>query len=108
MPELLRFQGPEGSALVVEVPDDSPGIELVSRGDDGIAEAGQRLDAALASSRPTIESVLASLKNLQPHGIEISFGIKLNAEAGVVVAKTAAEGHFDVKLTWGSAAAAES
>ncbi|MDH6120820.1 CU044_2847 family protein [Kitasatospora sp. GAS204B] len=107
MSELLRFQGPQGTSLVVEVDDDSPGIELVSRTDQGIAEAAHRLDEALAASRPTLESVLDSLRHLKPEQIEVSFGIKLNAEAGVVIAKTAAEGHFDVTLSWratGSAA----
>ncbi|MGW2248894.1 CU044_2847 family protein [Kitasatospora sp. NPDC001660] len=105
MPELLRFQGPDDSSLVVEVDDDSPGIQLVSRGDEGIAEAAHRLDAALAACRPTLESVLAVLKHLRPEEIEVSFGIKLNAEAGVVIAKTATEGHFDVTLSWTSGSA---
>ncbi|MFD7826001.1 CU044_2847 family protein [Kitasatospora sp. NPDC059803] len=100
MTELLRFQGPQGSSLVVEVEEDSPGIELVSRTNEGIAEAAHQLDEALTASRPTIESVLNSLRHLKPEQIEVSFGIKLNAEAGVVIAKTAAEGHFDVTLSW--------
>jgi Trypsin-co-occurring domain 1 len=37
---------------------------------------------------------------LAPDEHEIEFGIKLNAEAGVVVAKSAVEGHFSVKLLW--------
>lgn len=106
MSELLRFQGPQGTSLVVEVDDDSPGIELVSRTEEGIAEAAQRVDEALAASRPTLESVLESLRQLKPEQIEVSFGIKLNAEAGVVIAKTAAEGHFDVTLSWRAAGSA--
>ncbi|MFJ9608977.1 CU044_2847 family protein [Kitasatospora sp. NPDC101176] len=107
MPELLRFQGPDDSSLIVEVEDDSPGIELVSRSAEGIAEAAHQLDDALTACRPTIESVLAALKHLRPEQIEVSFGIKLNAEAGVVIAKTAAEGHFDVTMSWRSAPAAD-
>jgi hypothetical protein len=37
---------------------------------------------------------------LRPDGIEVEFGVKLNAEAGAVIAKSAVEGHFTVKLSW--------
>jgi hypothetical protein len=30
----------------------------------------------------------------------LEFGVKLAGEAGAIIAKTAAEGHFIVKLTW--------
>ena len=35
---------------------------------------------------------------------EIEFGVKLNAAAGAVIAKTSAEGHLTVKLTWSRSA----
>jgi hypothetical protein len=54
----------------------------------------------MAKAAPTIRTVIAALKALAPDQSEIEFGIKLSAEAGVVVAKTAVEGHFNIKLTW--------
>jgi hypothetical protein len=32
----------------------------------------------------------------------VEFGIRLNAAAGAVIARTQAEGHLQVKLTWTS------
>ena len=43
--------------------------------------------------------VLTGLER-QPDGVAITFGLRVNAEAGVIVAKTATEAHFEVCLTW--------
>ena len=32
--------------------------------------------------------------------LEVESGVRLNAEAGAVIAKTQAEGHLKVKLAW--------
>ncbi|MET9073355.1 CU044_2847 family protein [Streptomyces sp. NPDC004232] len=100
MTELVRFQGPEGSELVVEVADDTPGLELISRREDGIVEATRRIRESLESTLPTLRSVVDTARALAPQEMEIDFGMKFTAEAGVVVARTAAEGHFAVRLRW--------
>ena len=100
MSDLVRFETRDGSAMIVEVEDTAPGLENVSRDDNGVLEAGLCLDQILSGARPTIEAVLGLLRGLAPDEYEVEFGIKLNAEAGVVVAKTATEGHFNVRLGW--------
>ena len=98
--ELVRFQGPEGSELVVEVADDTPGLELISRREDGLVEARRRIRESLESTLPTLRSVVDTARALAPQEMEIDFGMKFTAEAGVVVARTATEGHFSVRLRW--------
>jgi hypothetical protein len=44
----------------------------------------------------------------QPDEIEIKFGVKLDAQAGAVIARTGIQGHLEVKLKWQRAAAAPS
>jgi Trypsin-co-occurring domain 1 len=100
MSELVRFEDRNGSVLLVEVDEESLGIERIRRDENGVVEAGKRLDEALAAAQPTIRTVIQTLRGLAPDEHEIEFGIKLNAEAGVVVAKSAVEGHFNVKLLW--------
>jgi hypothetical protein len=100
MSELVRFEGPEGSELVVEVADDTPGLELISRREDGIVEARRQLRESLESTLPTLRSVVDAAHALAPQEMEIDFGMKFTAEAGVVVAKTAAEGHVAIRLRW--------
>ncbi|MGH3902577.1 MAG: CU044_2847 family protein [Pseudonocardiaceae bacterium] len=100
MSVVVRFEGDGGQGLLVEVDDDAYGVAKVSRGGDAMIEAGQRLDEVLAQTRPTIRAVVEAIRDLAPDEHEIEFGLKLNAEAGVIVAKTAMEGHFTMKLTW--------
>ncbi|MEU9015573.1 CU044_2847 family protein [Streptomyces sp. NPDC048479] len=86
--------------MLIEVDEESFGVERVSRDRNGVIEAGRRLDEALQAARPTIRAVVQTVREMVPDEFEIEFGLKLNAEAGVVVAKTAAEGHFTVRLGW--------
>ncbi|MBB5121033.1 hypothetical protein AF335_20200 [Streptomyces eurocidicus] len=100
MSDLVRFEAPDGSSMIVEIEENTPGLENVARDDDGLLTAGRRLDQILSGSRPAIEALLGLLRQLAPDEYDIEFGIKLNAEAGVVVAKSATEGHFGVRLGW--------
>jgi hypothetical protein len=98
--ELVRFAAEDGSSVIVEVDDDSPGVEQISRDERGVAEAAERIEAAFGAARPAIRSLASMLKQLAPDEHEVEFGLKLTAEAGAIVAKTAGEAHFKVKLHW--------
>ncbi|MGH3865784.1 MAG: CU044_2847 family protein [Pseudonocardiaceae bacterium] len=100
MTEVVRFELAEGAAVLVEVDEDNLGIERVSRGRDGVVEAGHRLTEALGSVRDAARESMEVLRTLSPGRMELEFGVKLAAEAGAIIAKTAAEGHFTVRLTW--------
>jgi hypothetical protein len=61
--------------------------------------AGQVREAV----EPAVEAakaVLDKIKETKPDGIEVKFGVKVNGETSWVVAKAAAEGSFEVTLTW--------
>ena len=100
MDKIVRFELEDGGEVFVEVGDDTPGLERATRDSRGFVDAAQRLEQALQTVRPTAERVLAAVKDLAPDQKEIELGIKLNAEAGALIAKTSAEAHFTVKLTW--------
>jgi hypothetical protein len=97
---VVRYEVRDGSYVLVEVDEDSYGVELVSRDSDGVVEAGQRLESALASVREAAQATLDVLSGLSPEAVEVEFGIKLAGEAGALIAKTSAEGHFTVRLSW--------
>ncbi|WP_405515336.1 CU044_2847 family protein [Streptomyces canus] len=103
MAELVRFRGPDGASLLVEVDEDDTGLELIARDPSGVVQASRRLEDALAAVRPALRSVVESVKALAPDEYEVEFGMKLNAESGVVIAKTAVEGHFSVRIHWSRA-----
>jgi hypothetical protein len=110
MNELVRWQTEHGT-IVVESDDREPGFQSVSRTGEIFHEAAGKFEDALAGVREAAESALAALRggDLNPDGVELEFGVKLNAAAGAVIAKTSIEGHLKVKMTWGkpSAGAAE-
>ena len=86
---VMRYQVGDGSSVLVEVDEDTYGVEAVSRTSGGVLEAGQRLEAALDA-----------MSKLSPETVEVEFGIKLAGEAGALIAKASAEGHFTVRLSW--------
>ncbi|QXE33251.1 hypothetical protein KQY30_02025 [Streptomyces sp. GMY02] len=95
----------DGTAVRVEVegqPDS--GIDRVGRGaaSDIVRGSAQTLQEALAHIRPAVEAVADSIQGLasRPDTVSLEFGIKLSAEAGVVVAKAASEANFVVRLEW--------
>lgn len=104
MVQLVSFSSNAGPPLLVEVSDDSPGLERVAREDGGVVQASETLEQALTRSMPTLRTIIHSVRALAPDQAQVEFGITLSAEAGVVVAKTAVEGHFTVTLSWSGAA----
>jgi hypothetical protein len=98
MAAILAFDTPEGESIQIEV-DDSRGPHRVAR-EGQVAEAGRRLEDVLAQARPAVRAVLASMSDLAADEREVEFGLKLTGEAGVVVAKTAVEGNFVLRLKW--------
>jgi hypothetical protein len=97
---VMRYRVGEASSVLVEVDEETFGVEAVSRLPDGVLEAGQRLESALGSVRDAGEAVLREMRKLSPDAVEVEFGIKLAGEAGAMIAKASAEGHFTVRLSW--------
>jgi hypothetical protein len=101
MEQLLQFES-GGGPVLVEVADDEPGIERAARIDDVVIKARVGLESAMDQVRAVANATLGKLQDLaqQPEQVEVEFGIRLNAEAGAVIARTQAEGHLQVKLAW--------
>ncbi|MFC9424184.1 CU044_2847 family protein [Streptomyces sp. NPDC056987] len=107
MTALMEFTTDSGATVTVEVAQDAPGARPVSRA-NSLTQAGRSFDAALQGIRAAAESALTVFRDgsLRPDGVELEFGVKMMAEAGAVIAKTATEGHLTVKLSWNPGAAA--
>nr|WP_254552879.1 CU044_2847 family protein [Kitasatospora sp. MMS16-BH015] len=71
----------------------------------GVARAAESFEQALDGARAAAESALAVFRGgvLAPDEVEIEFGVKLSAEAGALIARTAADAHLTVRLTWAPA-----
>ena len=80
--------------MLVEIAEVSIGMEHIALDQVGVLQAETRLDEAIQAARPAIRAVLGNAAGTSSEQHVAETGIKLNAEAVVVVAKTPAEGHF--------------
>ncbi|WP_067817607.1 CU044_2847 family protein [Actinomadura kijaniata] len=103
MGKLVRWETDQGP-VVVELSANEPGFVGVSRIDDVLFEAKGRLEDAMRGVRAAAQTALLGLREGmdRPDQIELEFGVKFNAAAGAVIAKTSMEGQMKVKLTWGA------
>lgn len=99
MTEILRYEVGSGTVLV-EVADNSYGVEGPSRNELGITDAGRRLEDALAAIRPAANAAAEVLKEVGAEHLELQFGVKLAGEAGAIIAQNCSEAHFIVKLSF--------
>lgn len=66
----------------------------------GRRDAVTQVRDAVAPAVEAAKTVLDQIAAISPDAVEVTFGIKVTGEASWVVAKAAAEGSFEVKLTW--------
>lgn len=103
MTELMRFDLGGGGSVLVEVNEEEPGIQLAARDARGqIETAAASLGAGLSGVRDAAAEALRQFRSMdvRPDEVEIEFGVRLNAEAGAVIAKSSVEGHLQIRLTW--------
>ncbi|MCH0539703.1 hypothetical protein I3F58_09030 [Streptomyces sp. MUM 203J] len=75
--------------------------DLAQGTEEGLAVRGRMsLQEALDQLQPTLSSVTRSVRQLGPQQTEITFGLKMGGETGVIVAKGTAEVNFAVRLVW--------
>ncbi len=101
MTELVRFDLETGGTVIVEV-EDEPGVGRAGRQGGVLREAQRSLEGALSDVRGAAAAALGQFQKMasQPDEVEITFGVKLDAQAGALIAKTGMQGHFEVKLKW--------
>ncbi|MFE2043365.1 CU044_2847 family protein [Streptomyces sp. NPDC059477] len=110
MTDTTEFRTSDGTVVRVEVdgvsssgPYDGDPYEPISRRrTDRTADTADTLRQAVDRVRPAAQDVLDSLRAMpqMPDRVALEFGVKLSAEAGVVLARAASEGHFKILLEW--------
>lgn len=99
MTEVVRYEVGSGTVLV-EVADNSYGVEHPARNEQGILDAGRRLEDALAAVRPAAAAAVDAMREIAPEHMEVEFGVKLAGTAGAVIARNTADGHFILRMSW--------
>ncbi|MFD9125468.1 CU044_2847 family protein [Kitasatospora sp. NPDC059571] len=107
MSEYVEFLTADGAVVRVEGAATGPagdpyGMQPVGRAGDAAVRAAETFEQALGGVRSAAEAALRVLRggDLRPDEVEIEFAVKLSAEAGALIARTAADAHLTVKLTW--------
>ena len=101
MTDLIKFEAEDGSYLVVESDERVAGPPVpVNRGKKLAVAASTTLEDALQHSLPALRRITEAVQSVAPDEYEVEFGLKLDAEAGAVIAKTGVSGHFTVRLGW--------
>lgn len=100
--KIQTFLLDDGSTVAVEV-EALPGeAELMSsRGEEVVEDTQKQFTQALAGAEKASREVLETFRDgLRPDTLELSFGLKFSAKAGVVLASVDAEATFALKATW--------
>ncbi|MFD8477943.1 CU044_2847 family protein [Kitasatospora sp. NPDC059673] len=92
-----------GKEILVELPEgQGTGVLRASRGDALVESSTETFESGLGRVRHVAEALLERLADLprSPERIRAEFGIRLTAEAGLVVAKGTGDAHFVLELEW--------
>jgi hypothetical protein len=103
MKQLVEFPLEDGTTLLVEINEaEDGGLVKASRAGDAIEKAQQTLEKSLEKVQPAAQFIIQQLRKLHdaPNEIQVVFGLKLNAEAGVVLASGSIEANYTVTLKW--------
>src|SRR6266851_4720605 len=97
MSEMVEVSTEAGAVLFDSENVAAVGPQRVARrGGNVVAQLDERLDDALASVRPAADAVIRTFRGLAPDELTVEFGLRIDAEAGAVIAKTSLGGHFSV------------
>ena len=103
-----KIQDEEDIILVEFAP--MPGVRSVSfDAMDVIEKSKEAMEDAMKSIQGMARKTIKAIKEIpvveRPNTISVSFGLKLNAEGGAVVAKAGVEAAINVTMTWQHASA---
>lgn len=77
------------------------GVVRSARPDQVVATVTGSFETALERLQPLARAIVVKLRSMDgPEEIGVEFGLKMNLEAGLIVARTATEGSFTVMLRW--------
>lgn len=102
MEKLVRFDLGDGESVVAELTRVSGGVVEAATASDLVARATGSFASALDDVRSAAALTVRRLRDLpqRPDEVTVEFGIQLDAEVGAVLARTGAQGHLQVQLTW--------
>ncbi len=103
MAKLIEFKSNEG-VFYVEIGDSvNTGHQtLVARDGGLVVQATKTLEETLTPVTNAMKTIFDSVINseVSPSELEIEFGLKFSADAGVIIAKASGEASVTITATW--------
>jgi Trypsin-co-occurring domain 1 len=103
MNEVVGVEGAKAGATILVEFAPRAGLKDVTSKPAALAErSAAALDAAMTSIQEFADRISVTVNSLmsKPEEAEVEFGLKLDAEAGALIAKTKMEAHIVVTLKW--------
>lgn len=102
MKRLVEFPLEDGTIMLVEIEEHDQGTLVKASVGDTVTKAQQTLEKSLEKVKPAAQFVIQQLRKLHdaPDEVQVSFGLKLSAEAGAVLASGGVEANYLVTLKW--------
>ena len=102
MTYLVEFPMMGGGSVVVEMGDEQlAGFAPAAVNPGAVATTvAETFESAVDRLLPAVRAIGDRMKQLAPEELTIALGVKLTAEAGVIIAKAAGEANFTVTLKW--------
>jgi len=102
---MAQFQVQDDDDVILVEFAPTPGVRSVSLSPKDVAEKSKEaLDDALKTMQAMAKKSVNAIREIpvteRPNTISISFGLKLSAEGGAVVAKAGVEAAINVTMTW--------
>jgi hypothetical protein len=102
MKQLVKYKLKDGTFFLVEIDtSESEGVNRAGR-KDLPAEANMMFEDAINKVKPMATAIIESMRSITDPSpeVEISFGLKMTATAGAVLASAGAEAHYSLTLRW--------
>ena len=101
MKKYVDFPLEQNEVLRVEISDAE---ERVTRGDAKavVETASVAFEQALAKLKPMCAAIVRQVRDAveQPEEIAVEFGVKLSAEAGIILTSTSGEANLKISVKW--------
>ena len=106
--QLVRFDLEDDSYVIFETTETAGQAGAVDQrvanrrgGELDVESSSDHFEKVAARIRPAAQVVLNALKDLNtPKEIQLEFGVKFSAKAGVIIASADSEMHFKVTVKW--------
>lgn len=103
MEDVMGQNSQDAAPLIVEFPLEG-GVRAIARTPaDLAAKSSEAVDEAMGTIKEMSRRFNNTVEQMpnRPSQIELSFGIKLTAEAGALLAKVGGEAAIGVRMVWG-------